>query len=66
MALFSRIVNYHEQSTAKLKQEYGDLHPKILELGLRLINESYKSSNQRCIAMLLALKHFINVTFSRI
>jgi hypothetical protein len=39
MALFSRIVNYQEQSTAKLKEEYGELHPKILELGLRLINE---------------------------
>lgn len=41
-------------------QDYGELHPKILELGLRLINESYGSSNQRCIAMLMALKHFIH------
>ena len=61
MALFSRIVNYQELSTQKMKEEYGDLHPKILDLGMRLINESYQSSNQRCIAMLLALKHFINV-----
>jgi hypothetical protein len=45
MALFSRIVNYQEQSTQKLRLDYGDLHPKILELGLRLINESYGSSN---------------------
>ena len=60
MALFSRIVNYQEVSTQKMKEEYGDLHPKILDLGMRLINESYQSSNQRCIAMLLALKQFLN------
>jgi|LauGreDrversion4_2_1035121.scaffolds.fasta_scaffold174948_2 translation initiation factor eIF-2B subunit delta len=42
-----------------MKEEYGDLHPKILDLGMRLINESYQSSNQRCIAMLLALKYFV-------
>ena len=41
MALFSRIVNYQELSTKKMKEEYGDLHPKILDLGMRLINESY-------------------------
>ena len=61
MALFSRIVNYQEVSTQKMKEDYGELHPKILDLGMRLINESYQSSNQRCIAMLLALKHFVNV-----
>ena len=44
-----------------MKEDYGELHPKILDLGMRLINESYQSSNQRCIAMLLALKHFVNV-----
>ena len=44
-----------------MKEDYGELHPKNLELGLRLINESYQSSNQRCIAMLLALKSFVNV-----
>lgn len=43
-----------------MKEEYGELHPKILDLGMRLINESYQSSNQRCIAMLLALKSFVN------
>jgi hypothetical protein len=61
MALFSRIVNYQEVSTQKMKEDYGELHPKILDLGMRLINESYQSSNQRCIAMLLALKSFVNV-----
>lgn len=45
MAYFSRIITYQEQSTQKLREEFGDLHPKILELGLRLINESYGSSN---------------------
>jgi translation initiation factor 2B subunit (eIF-2B alpha/beta/delta family) len=44
-----------------MKEDYGELHPKILDLGMRLINESYQSSNQRCIAMLLALKSFVNV-----
>lgn len=61
MALFSRIVNYQEVSTQKMKEDYGELHPKILDLGMRLINESYQSSNQRCIAMLLVMKHFVNV-----
>jgi hypothetical protein len=61
IALFSRIVNYQEQSYQKLRDDFQDIHPKIFEIGLRLINESYNSSNQRCIAMLLALKHFIHV-----
>lgn len=61
MALFSKIVNYVDQpTTSKLREKYGNLHPKILEHGLRLSNESYSSSNQRCIAMLLALKVFVH------
>jgi len=45
MALFSKIVNYQEKGMLKLREDYGELHPKILELGLRMINESYNSSN---------------------
>ena len=37
----------------KLKQLFGqDLHPKIVELAIKFVNEKYTSSNTRCIAML--------------
>ena len=48
-------------SSQKLKENYGeDLHPKILELALRILNERYVTSNSRCIATLQALKHYIH------
>jgi translation initiation factor 2B subunit (eIF-2B alpha/beta/delta family) len=56
--LFSRLANFKELSG--LGDKYHFLHPKILDLGLRIINEQYSSSNTRCIAMIQALKHFIS------
>jgi hypothetical protein len=35
-----------------LREKYTDLHPKILEVGHRVINEHYSTSNIRCIAMI--------------
>lgn len=62
IALFSHLVNYKDLSSQKLKQDYGeDMHPKILEVALSILNERYVSSNTRCIATLLAIKHFIYV-----
>lgn len=52
IALFSRLANFKEFSVHSLRQEYGDLHPKVLEIGLRVMNESYTSSNTRCVAMI--------------
>jgi translation initiation factor 2B subunit (eIF-2B alpha/beta/delta family) len=47
-------------SSQKLKENYGeDLHPKVLDLALRILNERYASSNSRCIATLQAMKHYI-------
>ena len=64
IALFSRISKFEPYTAQKLKDEHPGLHPKIRDLGLNLINEAYQSSNQRCIAMLLALKHFVHVSIS--
>ncbi len=50
IALFSRLVNFKDQSG--IREKYAHFHPKILELGLQVINEQYNSSNQRCIAMI--------------
>ena len=61
IALFSRLANFKESSMQALKQEYTQMHPKILEIGLRVMNESYSSSNTRCAAMLQAIKHYVNV-----
>mmetsp|Transcript_30114 Transcript_30114/g.22374 ORF Transcript_30114/g.22374 Transcript_30114/m.22374 type:complete len:113 (+) Transcript_30114:53-391(+) len=50
-----------EVTCQRLQESYGeDLHPKLLELALLTINEVYPTSNQRCIATLLALKHYIH------
>lgn len=56
--MFSKLANYKDLSG--LRDKYHFLHPKVLDLGLRTINEQYTSSNTRCIAMIQALKHFIN------
>jgi len=43
IALFSRLANFKDQSG--IREKFSYLHPKILELGLRVINEQYNSSN---------------------
>lgn len=37
----------------RIKHIFGDdLHPKIVELAIKFVNEKYTSSNNRAIAML--------------
>lgn len=52
MAIFSSLA-YKEITSQTLKDDFGeDLHPKILELAMHILNDKFATSNSRCIAIL--------------
>lgn len=61
IALFSKLALFNDMTDQKVKETYRHLHPKVIDLGIRIKNDDLISSNARCVAMIMCIREMIVV-----
>jgi hypothetical protein len=63
VAMSSNLSRFTDFSSKHLIEKFDEIpHPSIAELALKILNGKIKGSNARCVAMLVALKKYVNVS----